>query len=267
MSSPVNVDDAILIITDLLKRRVNVGSHGYDVYLYQVIYTHLRSENPARRPDEFAQEYFRLSSVFYAAAWELCRRGILRPGVKAANEQVTDAGSGGEGYSLTPMGRSWLAEAPNESFVPVGPGRYEQMIAPFRNRFGPGFQERGEQAIQCYRAGAFLACCAMAGAAAESIMLAAAIAKDGDDGRVLKMYIGAQGRGRLESFLVGKAKEHIRREFDGFMVLLKYWRDEASHGTASKISDNEAYIALSLLLRFAHFANDRWGELTQRKGP
>lgn len=258
----MNIDDATLIIIDLLRRGVNLANYGYDVYIQRVVYAHLQVENPRRQQHEFAQEALQLSSVFYAAAWELCRRGILRPGVKAANTQVTDAGSGGEGYSLTPIGRSWLAEAPKESFIPVGPGRYEQMIAPFRDLFGPGFQERGEQAIKCYRAGAFLACCAMAGAAAESVILAAAIAKSGDEGQILRMYSGAQGRGRLERFLVGAANEHIKREFDGFMILLKYWRDEASHGTVSKISDNEAYIALSLLLRFAHFVNDRWRELT-----
>ena len=155
MSSPLNVDDARLIIIDLLKRGVDVASHGYDVYIHSVIYAHLRAENPRRQPHEFDQEYLELSSVFYAAAWELCRRGILRPGVRGANESVTERGSGGEGYSITPMGRMWLAQAPDEQFIPIGPGRYEAMLAPFRDRFGPGFQERGEQAIQCYRAGAF----------------------------------------------------------------------------------------------------------------
>jgi len=263
MSSPLNVDDAMLIIVGLLRRGTSVANYGYDVYIQSVIYAHLRAENPRWPPQEINHQYPELAPVFYAAAWELCRRGILRPGVKGVNEQITDRGSAGEGFSITPMGRAWLAEAANEIFIPVGPGRYEQMIAPFRDRFGPGFQERGEQAIQCYRAGAFLACCAMAGAAAESIILAAAIAKDGDEAPVLKMYMGAQGRGRIENFLVGRANEHIKREFDGFMVLLKYWRDEAAHGKATKISDNEAYLALALLLRFAHFANDRWAELTQ----
>ena len=75
----------MLIIIDLLKRGADVASYGYDVYIYSVIHAHLRAENPRRQQHEFAQEYLQLSSVFYAAAWELCRRGILRPGVKAAN--------------------------------------------------------------------------------------------------------------------------------------------------------------------------------------
>lgn len=263
MATAANVDEATLIIVDLLRRRVAVEWGGYDVYLQEVIKKHLQAENPGKQDHELAQENIRLSPIFYAAAWELCRRGILRPGVRGANQQVSDRGSGGEGYSITPMGRTWLTQAPDEQFIPIGPGRYEAMLAPFRDRFGPGFQEREEQAIQCYRAGAFLACCVMAGAAAESIILAAAIAKEKDEGQILKMYVGAQGRSRLERFLVGTANEHVKREFDGFMVLLKYWRDEAAHGKATKISDNEAYLALALLLRFAHVANDRWAELTQ----
>jgi hypothetical protein len=260
----MNVDDATLILIDLLRRGEHVGSHGYELSIFQAIEVHLHRENSSLDRDEVARTYLEVSPVFYAAAWELCRHGILRPGVKAANQQVTSQRSGGEGYSVTPMGRAWLDQAPKESFIPVGPGRYEQMLAPFSDRFGPGFQERGEQAIQCYRAGAFLACCVMAGATAESIILAAAIAKEGDEAPVLRMYMGTQGRGRIENFLVGKANEYIKREFDGFMVLLKYWRDEAAHGTASRISDNEAYTALALLLRFAHFVNDRWPELTQK---
>jgi len=102
----------------------------------------------------------------------------------------------------------------------------------------------------------------MAGAAAESMILAAAIAKTTDEEKVVKMYSAAQGRGRVENLLVGQADDHIRREFDGFMVLLKHWRDQASHGIATKISDNEPYTSLVLLLRFGHFISDHWRELT-----
>ena len=60
---------------------------------------------------------------------------------------------------------------------------------------------------------------------------------------------------------LGQAKNHIRQEFLGYSGLLKYWRDEAAHGKASVISDNEAYTSLALLLRFAMFAHDNWNEL------
>jgi len=42
---------------------------------------------------------------------------------------------------------------------------------------------------------------------------------------------------------------------------IKYWRDEAAHGKASNIGDNEAYTSLALLLRFAGFVNEHWQDL------
>ena len=64
--------------------------------------------------------------------------------------------------------------------------------------------------------------------------------------------------------VVGTLTEALRREFLGFTTLIKYWRDEAAHGKASQIGDNEAYTSLALLLRFAQFVNDHWSELTSR---
>ena len=52
------------------------------------------------------------------------------------------------------------------------------------------------------------------------------------------------------------------REFRGYTVLLKYWRDEAAHGKVSGISDNEAFTSLAYFLRFVQFADARWNELT-----
>jgi hypothetical protein len=257
-------DDAYLILVDELRKGTSVANsqYGYDVYIPQVIYAHLKSENPSADRNEIQRQTIDLSPYFYAAAWELCRRGILRPGVRQMNTQVTNEGTGGSGYSITPAGRNWLAESDKETFIPTEPARFQQLLSPFEERFGPGFRERAQEAARCYRAHAFVACCAMAGAAAESILLALAIVKTEDEGLVLKKYAGVEGRGRVENLIVGKAKEHIQREFRGFMVLLKYWRDQASHGLATNISDNEAYTTLALLLRFAHFANDYWPELT-----
>ncbi len=46
------------------------------------------------------------------------------------------------------------------------------------------------------------------------------------------------------------------------MGLLKYWRDEAAHGKASNIKEEEAFTSLGLLLRFAMFMDNNWNELT-----
>lgn len=142
------------------------------------------------------------------------------------------------------------------------PGRFAAMLQPLARRLGSTFQERAQEAIRCYGAHAYLACCAMCGAAAESVLLELAIAKSGDTDSVMRAYNSQSGRSRVETGLLGQAPDPLKREFNGYMSLLKYWRDDAAHGKASGIADNEAYTSLALLLRFANFANDRWADLT-----
>lgn len=258
----MNTHDALLILVDLLRQPDirGIGNYGYDLYIPYAIRQHLLSQRVQEQ--EMGRRVSDLSPQFYNAAWELCRRGILRPGVRAMGAQVTDDGSGGNGYSVTPFGKQWLADAAADTFVPTEPDRFAEMLAPYRNLFGPGFHERAQQAIQCYGAHAYLACCAMCGAAAESILLAAAIAKSGDESAVLREYSAASGRVRLEARLFGQAPEAVRREYQGLAVLLRYWRDLTSHGRATAIADNEAYTSLALLLRLGMFIKEHWLLLT-----
>jgi hypothetical protein len=102
----------------------------------------------------------------------------------------------------------------------------------------------------------------MCGAATESITLATAIARSGDEEQVLKTYASAHGRTKIESQVIGQASEHLKREFRGLTELIKYWRDEAAHGRASGISYNEAYTSLAMLLRYAMFIHKEWKEFT-----
>ena len=102
----------------------------------------------------------------------------------------------------------------------------------------------------------------MCGAAAESILLALAIEKKGDEEETLRLYRSAQGRKRIIDSLIGSKDQRTKDEFSSFASLLNYWRDESSHGTASEIRENEAFTSLSLLLRFAMFAENNWGQLT-----
>lgn len=162
---------------------------------------------------------------------------------------------------MTPFGEQWAAEADRDDFVPTEPQRFGQMLQPFQTRFGPGFQERAQEAVRCYGAHTYLACCAMCGAAAESILLAAAIAKRGED-HTLRTYATASGRSRVQNDLLGQVPDPLRQEFGNLSVLLKYWRDEASHGKAARIADNEAYTSLALLLRLGKFVDDNWDRLT-----
>lgn len=262
--SPVEEEDAFNFITDYIRRGRSgpYSNYGYDLTISNIMYAYLKGERGISEHD--AQSLLRdLSPPFYAAAWELCRRGILRPGVSRYGEQVTDRGSGGDGYALTPFGRQWLSESEGRyDYVPVEPARFGKLLDQFGDRFGPGFRQRAQESVRCFGANAFLACCAMSGAAAESIMLALATARIGDEAKVLSIYLTANGRSRIEKQLVGGQTEQLQREFRGYTILLKYWRDIASHGTASLIESDEAYTSMALLLRFAHFSHDNWSRLT-----
>ncbi len=239
------------------------GLYGYDVYIPTVMEYYLRHSHSVGGSG--ARNHFeRMSSVFYAAAWDLCRRGILRPGVKKFGAQATGSGSAGDGYSVTPFGRTWMKEpGGNFQYVPTEPGRFAKMLDAFTPRFGLAFKERGQEAVRCYGAHAYLACCAMCGAATESIFLAVAIEKEGDETKVLKEYLSGGGRGRVEKKILGQQPPAIAEEFRAYTMLLKYWRDAAAHGNASGIEDNQAYTSLAMLLRFAHFVADRWDDLVK----
>ncbi|MGA2717141.1 MAG: hypothetical protein ABSG41_29005 [Bryobacteraceae bacterium] len=244
------------------------SSYGYDLYLPNLMREFAAEElgQAARNPqgqDAIERRIRALSPHFFAAAWELCRRGVIRPGIRTLEAQSTDAGSAGCGYSVTPFGRTWLSEARADDFVPTEPERFGQLLSPYENRFGAGFHERAQQAIRCYGAHAYLACCAMCGAAAESILLSIAIAKTGDEPAILKEYRAANGRAKIEILILGKARQQLQTGLRGFTEPLKYWRDESAHGLASKLNDEHAYTSLAMLLRLAQFSNDNWQELTQ----
>lgn len=238
------------------------STYGYDLYVPNVIRRYVLSLKLDPEREEGYKLAVQLSGLFFDAAWELARRGIIRPGIRAMYQQATDEGSAGAGFSVTPFGRKWLSEDTEDIWVSTEPDRFAEMIAPFRAMFGEGFHARAQEAVRCYGAHAYLACCTMCGAAAESILLSTAIAKTKDEAKVLNAYAPSQGRSRVENIVVGQAPEPLRREFVAFTSLLKYWRDSAAHGQAKAISENEAYTSLALLLRYASFVNDRWANLT-----
>ncbi len=260
-------EDALLVIVRWLRAGrptipEGLSHFGYDLFLPTLIRWYLGTQGL----DMFQAEPHigKIFPIFADAAWALCRRGILRPGVNEYGAQVIDQGSGGSGFSITEFGQKWLSEEQEDTFVPTEPGRFAELLAQFQDRFGSGFLERAQEAVRCYGAHAYLACCAMCGASAESVLLATAIKKIGDEAEVLRTYSTANGRSRIENRVIGQASEHLKREFRGLTELLKYWRDEAAHGKASTISDNEAYTSLAMLLRYALVIKQNWNVLTSR---
>jgi hypothetical protein len=257
----MKLEDATKLLIELLRNpdHGSFGKYGYEIYLPALLKTYFVKQGIQLQDTD--QKLYELSPVFYEAGWELCRRGILRPGIKCYGEQATADGGAGNGYSITQFGRTWLQESNRDDFVPTEPERFGEILAKYKSKFGAGFHERAQQAIRCYGAHAYLACCVMCGASAESIILSAAIAKEKNETEVLKKYRSANGRHTVENILIGKARKQLQDDYRAYSTLLKYWRDEASHGRASNIEDNEAYTSLALLLRLSMFINDNWDEL------
>jgi hypothetical protein len=141
------------------------------------------------------------------------------------------------------------------------PGTLSRALAAFRTQFGDAFEQRSQEALRCREADAWLATCAMCGAAAESILLALAVAKTSDEEAVFKEYRTATGRKKTIDGLVGKQPDNLQRPFRSLMGILSYWRDDAGHGMASPISAPEAEEALRQLLMLAQFAAKHWKEL------
>ncbi|MGH7266114.1 MAG: hypothetical protein ACREMB_14905 [Candidatus Rokuibacteriota bacterium] len=255
-------EDALNVLIACLRGPTDSAyvQYGYEVYLPTVMRLYFRQQERLH-DDALERRIVEVSPHFYSAAWELCRLGVLRPGIRRMNLQATPDGSSGNGYSVTPFGRTWLAESDRDDSVPTEPGRFAAMLKPLRERFGAGFDERAQEAVRCYGAHAYLACCAMCGAATESIMLAAAIKKQGEEA-VLRVYAAAGGRGKVERMIVGQVDEGLRRQVLGLTGLVSYWRDDAAHGRPSRLSDVHAYTALAMLLRLAHLVDDNWDQLT-----
>ena len=149
----MHIEDAERLIIRWIreKPKSDYSNFGYDVYLSNLIRWYLE-ESSERDRQAIEQSIPNLWPTFVAAAWELCRRGVIRPGVRQLNTQSTEHGSAGEGYSITPFGAQWAAESRRDDFVPTEPQRFAQMLAPYIKRFGPGFHERAQEAVRCYGA-------------------------------------------------------------------------------------------------------------------
>ena len=258
-----NVSDITIYIISKLRTGNPVGQYGYEAWLPYIMNDYLEETKGARQLGYHdSKEMKDISPFFYASAWELCRRGIIRPGIEMLNKQATADGSSGNGYSITPFGQKWLDEEGHDDFVPTEPERFGEMIARFQARFGPGFNQRAQEAIRCYGAHADLACCVMCGAAAESILLAVACTIQ-QEKEVLQDYRRANGRQKITNLIIGQKSKQIKSSFLGFMELMNYWRDDAAHGMVSRISNNESFTSLASLLRFSTFVDDNWSELSK----
>ncbi|MGC2603170.1 MAG: hypothetical protein WA384_17725 [Rhodomicrobium sp.] len=253
------LDEAISSTLNTLSNYAGGGGrreYGYDLWAPAVARSWVISERVNERErDRAARE---ASGVFYEAAWELCRRGLLRPGVHTAQAQGIDDGGG---YCLTAYGRQWLREADEGHFISMQPGALAAAFERYRARFGEGYHQRTQEAIMCRNVDVWLPACVMMGAAAESVLLAIATEKGGRE-QTIRTYEGRDGRRLLLNLVLGQAPDRLARPFRAGMELLKYWRDTAGHGQVAPISFAEADQSLRELLSLSQFASDNWNELT-----
>lgn len=118
-SQPIDEEDAFNFIIRYIRDGIKskYPTYGYDLYLPNTIRSYLELVHDV--PDREAERHLEaLSPPFYTAAWELCRRGILRHGIKAYRRQSTEEGNAGNGYSLTLRGKDWIQES----------GQYELLL-------------------------------------------------------------------------------------------------------------------------------------------
>lgn len=140
----MNEHDALTYLVGWLRRMpaTQYPNFGYELYIPNVLREFIGRQNPS--PGQGVENFFQqnaphVSSAFYSATWNLCRRGTLRPGIKAYGAQATDDGSGGNGYSITPFGRQWLSESDRDDYVPTEPERLRSITFKGHNHARPGF--------------------------------------------------------------------------------------------------------------------------------
>ena len=260
---PISLDEAIAVIVAELRGAAQpdarVSQHrrpyGCDLWVNRSAQTHL----PPQRPFEELRESD--LQPFYDAAWELCRRGVLRPGPAFARGQNM-TNTAGDGFSLTAFGQDWVERYDQPGPFPLDPGRFAAILSLYADRFGRGFEERASEAAGCYRTLNYLACCSMCGAACESILLALAIGKKRDERAVLSVYLARDGRRKLIDLIVSNLLGWLSEAIRTASSLLSYWRDASSHGHAVGIGEFQAHDALSRLLRFAQLTHSEWDRIT-----
>lgn len=255
----MNLDEAIAHTLSAMKNQRS-AAFGYDlapVKVAQDVSWELSGGNRDlhnQRNDSVAW-----SSLFFEAAWELCRRGIVRPGVTGTGKQATSDG----GYSLTTSGRAYIESLDDTALLLVQPGALAAALAQYANRFGAGFLQRSQEAIRCRNAEAWLACCSMVGAAAESVLLALAISKTGTEDVVLAEYSKMGGRQKVVNMVVGQSAGHVQSTLKSFAGIVSLWRDEAAHGKASLLDTANADEALRQLLHMCQWVSKEWDALTK----
>ena len=201
--------------------------------------------------------------VYHAALWRLVRRGISYLSTSQNRHHQPDHQFYGPPFKLTEYGTNWLEHAGSDlNCLPTEYDRFASLLDNYKGNFGSGHQSRSNEAIRCYKAQVYLSCCVMCGAATESILLATAIAKSGNEAATLDQYRRASGLKKIVDTLSNRHNSVVKERLSEIQDLVHHWRNESAHGEDSTLGEPEAFRALLLLHRFSHFVDDHWDDLT-----
>ena len=112
MSTAISVDDALNFIVTKLRTEgpARFDRDGFDFWVSDYTTRYLEEVMGVKpRPPIEDQRTYDASPPFFDAAWELSRRGVLRPSVRHSFMQWAARYSTGGGYTLTEIGAEWLA--------------------------------------------------------------------------------------------------------------------------------------------------------------
>lgn len=264
-STPFSYDEAYGFVIGYLEKLVagetkgQAGSHyGYDFWLPCLIIdasTHTARKDPRDGYWKIDDDTYR---IFQDICWDLCLSKLIRPGVKSFKGQGLEHG---DGYSFTAQGHEWFGSNRTKSFAALQGDLILQKMPSYEEYYGKAFSQRAVEAFHCIKYGCYLASCTMSGAAAEAVLLAAAITKH-DENAVLGEYRRASGRMKIFNMLTGQANQKTKQVFENAMNLISNWRDDSAHGEATEVSKIEAETAFLGLIHLADFTIDHWNDIT-----
>ncbi|WP_374331357.1 hypothetical protein [Aestuariivirga sp.] len=255
----LSLDEAIGFLIQRAHERLNTEAYdyGYDLQVDSALDAFLGSMQYGQLRDQARRVLF---PIMAEAAWELCKRGVLRPGVSKWGGQGLDTG---HGYTITAAGRDWLSNGATDDYLLMQPGSLAASLREHASLFGLGYEQRVREALICRDVQAWLSCCAMAGAAAEAILISLAIQILGDETKVFSIYNSKSGRHELQKAVRRDWKEHDATQLNTMMKIVAYWRDDAAHGRFIDVTQATAEEALRQLLHLSLWVGREWARLTR----
>lgn len=113
LQPPLATDDALNYILQSLRVHGPAvhGQNGYHATVTSLAARYVREVLARSHPDPVENEdTYAVSIALYDAAWELARRGVVRPSVHTSFMQWDAFHAAGGGFTLTAVGAEWLAQ-------------------------------------------------------------------------------------------------------------------------------------------------------------